>query len=612
MTASALPIQGLIQISLTITPNAARAQNLSTALVLTNDAVIDVTERMRSYGSLTELAQDFATNSVAYQAAVPWFGQKPQPTQLNVGRWAKTATPGQLSGAVLSSAQQLIATWNAVVAGSFSIVINGVPLAITGLNFAAAANLNGVAATIQTALAAASAGATTVWLSNGSYFLLTSGTTGTASTISFVGGPRAVGRATFSGQPTALDTLTINGTAVTFVAGAPVGNQVQIGGTLTITLANLLAFLQTSVDVNLSLMQYYVVGSVLYVQAIVIGAAGNAYTLARSSAAITLSGATLAGGSGTDISAMTGLTATSSGAYLAEGIAAESALAAVQLFDDQFPGQWYGLCLPEASDSDALAIAPYIEADNISHIYGITTQEAGALVPTNTTDLPYLLSQLGELDHSTIQYSSTSAYAVMSYLGRFATVNWDGNNTALTLMYKQEPGIVAESLTTTQANALKAKNCNVFVNYQIATGNTSSTAIIQYGVQCSGNWTDLIAGCDWFKDTVQANAFTLMFSTPTKVPQTDAGMTTIATQAIATTANQGVNNGFLAPGVWNSAGFGALNEGDYMQTGFYIYQPSVNLQPQSQRQQRISVPFQVALKTAGAVQDIVIAVEVNQ
>ena len=33
-------------------------------------------------------------------------------------------------------------------------------------------------------------------------------------------------------------------------------------------------------------------------------------------------------------------------------------------------------------------------------------------------------------------------------------------------MYKQEPGVLAELLSETQAQALKAKRCNVFVRYQ--------------------------------------------------------------------------------------------------------------------------------------------------
>ena len=44
-----------------------------------------------------------------------------------------------------------------------------------------------------------------------------------------------------------------------------------------------------------------------------------------------------------------------------------------------------------------------------------------------------------------------------SLLGRMLTVNFNANNTTITLMYKQEPGIVAETLSSSQADTLAAK-----------------------------------------------------------------------------------------------------------------------------------------------------------
>ncbi|WP_352260204.1 DUF3383 family protein, partial [Psychrobacter sp. TB55-MNA-CIBAN-0194] len=76
--------------------------------------------------------------------------------------------------------------------------------------------------------------------------------------------------------------------------------------------------------------------------------------------------------------------------------------------------------------------------------------------------------------YSVIQYSSVSPYAISSFLGRLLIVDFNGNSTTITMDYKQEPGIVAEALSTSQANALQAKNCNVFAAYQ------NNTAIVQY------------------------------------------------------------------------------------------------------------------------------------
>jgi len=117
----------------------------------------------------------------------------------------------------------------------------------------------------------------------------------------------ATGTATFSGQPSANDTLTVGGTAITFVSGAPSGNQVQIGGSLAVTLASLLSFLQASADTNLVKFNYALTASNVltftanqYVNGgTSAGTGGNALTLAKVSTNIVLSGATLAGGTGT-------------------------------------------------------------------------------------------------------------------------------------------------------------------------------------------------------------------------------------------------------------------------------------------------------------------------
>jgi hypothetical protein len=250
-----------------------------------------------------------------------------------------------------------------------------------------------------------------------------------------------------------------------------------------------------------------------------------------------------------------------------------------------------------AADSDVLAIAAYVEADTTTkHFYGVTTQEAGVLVATDTADIAYQLKQLG-YNHTAVQYSSSNPYAVVSLLARILTTNWSANNTTITLMYKQEPGIVPETLNVTQVNNLEAKNCNVFVKYN------NNTAIIEMGTSASGQFIDTIIGLDWLALTLQANWYAALYASPTKIPQTDAGMHDLATVP-TNTCLEAVNNGLIAPGTWNSGGFGQLSQGQFLAQGFYVYQPSVNSQSETQRQTRVSVPFQIAVKLAGAVQTI--------
>lgn len=116
----------------------------------------------------------------------------------------------------------------------------------------------------------------------------------------------ATNLASFSGQPSANDTLTIAGTAVTFVTATPTGTQVKIGTNLAATLSNLLAMLQASADTGLIKSNYAIAGSTLKMtvnqfvnSGANAGTAGNSITLAKSSTVITIGGATFSGGVGT-------------------------------------------------------------------------------------------------------------------------------------------------------------------------------------------------------------------------------------------------------------------------------------------------------------------------
>lgn len=499
MSAQGLPVSRLINVSVVLTPPAAEAPNLNSCLAIGSSNVIDVSERIRSYGDIEEVAADFGTSAPEYEAAALFFGQSPQPNQLFIGRWAETATSGILYCGALTPTEQLIATWNAVVAGNFKIVING--SAATNVvcgSFAAAGNLNAVAAIIQTAVRAVASGgftlATVVW--DGSRFIFTSGTTGVASTF----------------------------------------------GAMTAGTAN---------DISGMLK-------------------GTAGTLGK----------------------------------IVGGIAAETPVQAVAILDNQSQ-YWYLTSFADDSltNDQIIAVAGYIEAANNKHIYGVSTADPNVADATSTTDIAYELQQL-HYNRTTVQYSQ-NPYAVFSMLGRAVTVNFAGNSTVISLMYKGEPGVVAENLTSNQANAIDGKNANVYVNYN------NDTAIIQYGKMASGYYFDEIQDTDWLAYTIQNNVFNLLYTSATKIPQTDAGNHLIS-NAIEAACSQAVANGTLAPGQWNANGFGQLVQGQYLDKGYYIYAPPIYLQSQADREARKSVPFQVAAKLEGAINTVDVIVNVNR
>jgi hypothetical protein len=211
---------------------------------------------------------------------------------------------------------------------------------------------------------------------------------------------------------------------------------------------------------------------------------------------------------------------------------------------------------------------------------------------------------LGGYEQTFIQYSSYSPYAVTSMFGRLFSVDFTQQNSMIDLMYKQEPGINPEYLSTTEANVLQGKRCNVYVEYN------NDTSILQYGV-CSGPvYIDEIYGCNWMQNAAQTACFNVNYTSPTKVPQTDSG-TNQYVNALSGVFEQAVNNGFAAPGQWNAPGFGSLVEGQYLKLGYYIYAPPISSQSESDREARESVPIQSAVKLAGSTQTVGIMLNVN-
>lgn len=487
-----LSVSDVVNVQVVMSPKAAAMRNFGSLLILGASNAIDTNERLRLYTSLDAIATDFGTTAPEYLAADLYFSQTPQPAVCYIGKWAQAATSGILHGGILTTAQQALANFTAIINGGMKITIDGTQKSLTALNFSGAANLNGVASIVTTALAGAG---TVTWNATYGRFEVTSATTGATSTVS--------------------------------QATAPT--------------------------------------------------------------------------SGTDVSGLLGL---ATGSAVA-GIAAESMLSAVTTLANM-SNDWYGLNVAASGiqDSDRLAVAGFIEGASVSRIYGITTQNTAVLDPTQTTDIA---SQLKALNYKRtfVQYSSSSPHAAASLFGRAFTVDFNGSNTTITLKFKQEPGVAAENLTETQAAALKSKNCNVLVQYN------NQTAIVQEGVMVNGYFFDEVHGTDWLQNDVQTAIYNLLYTSTTKIPQTDAGVNMILA-TIESCLDQAVNNGLVAPGVWSAAGFGALAQGQTLSKGYYVYAPPVSSQAQADREARKAPVIQCAIKLAGAVHSVNTIINVNR
>ena len=259
---------------------------------------------------------------------------------------------------------------------------------------------------------------------------------------------------------------------------------------------------------------------------------------------------------------------------------------------------WYGLAVATAaddvvSDEDILAVAAAIEAAGQSRVFAVTTASEATLSATSTTDLAARLKAAGYA-RTFVQYSTHSRFAAVSAFARAFTVNFSGSNTTLTLKFKTEPGVTYETLSASQAAVLESKRANAYVLF------ANDSAILQQGVMANGDFFDERHGLDWLQNYVQTNLYNLLYTSTSKIPQTEAGITRLLSNVEAS-MDQAVTNGLIAPGVWNGGAIGQLAAGDTLTKGYYAYAQPLALQAQADREARKAPLIQVACKLAGAV-----------
>ncbi|ESQ82393.1 hypothetical protein AEAC466_17370 [Asticcacaulis sp. AC466] len=107
----------------------------------------------------------------------------------------------------------------------------------------------------------------------------------------------AAGKITFSAQPAATSTITLNGTVWTFVASGATGNQIAIGANLAATMTALAAALNASAETQTAKVTYTADATSISLVYDVLGPGGNTYTIATTGNSNgTVSAGTLTGG----------------------------------------------------------------------------------------------------------------------------------------------------------------------------------------------------------------------------------------------------------------------------------------------------------------------------
>ncbi len=260
---------------------------------------------------------------------------------------------------------------------------------------------------------------------------------------------------------------------------------------------------------------------------------------------------------------------------LANGTSAETVTAALNAIS-QKNNAYYGIALEKSmrektlvnSEVAVTAAASFAEAN--SKMFGTTTNTATAIT-ASTTDILTALA-LAEYNNTFCVYSSTIAeYPECSVMGRLFTVDYTPANSAITLMFKQLPGITQENLSSSEASILIGKGGNVFDSVG---GNAMYTA----GQQVNGRFTDEVHALAWLKSELENEVFAAMYLASTKIPYTNGGV------AILVQAMRGVLDRAYAGDV---LGEGQLSDGTIVPNGYIITTLPVSQVPTADKEQRL-------------------------
>ena len=262
------------------------------------------------------------------------------------------------------------------------------------------------------------------------------------------------------------------------------------------------------------------------------------------------------------------------------------------------------------TDDEAVAASTLVQSMNnrilmlpASSVNALTAETGLFAKVASNTRTKCVLYTLGEDEETAALNARLFAAA---YLSRGFAVNYSGSNTTITMNLKDLVGIQADTnISEGILSQCVAIGADCFPSIEGLPKVISNRQ--------GGMYFDQVTNQIWFLNAIQRAVFNVLAQTNTKIPQTEAGLEKI-TKAIRQVCNQGVTNGFIAPGTWNSSDtFGVYADfyRNIEEFGYYIYHQPVSEQLQSEREQRKAPLFSIAAKEAGSVHqaNIIIYIE---
>lgn len=303
-----------------------------------------------------------------------------------------------------------------------------------------------------------------------------------------------------------------------------------------------------------------------------------------------------AGASGTFVGELLGL-ASGTGAVLTQGadadsLAPETKVEALDAIKAQI--EFKGVCfIDQMLDAEVPLIAAWAQA-NATLVYNVFS--GSDYLAVSDTNPVWTVKRAGQSNFRMLYSKSGNRQLAVSYMARAHVVNFGAENSALT-MHLKELAVPSEAYSQTELDSAKRVGLDVYTSIK------DVNVVLTSGANdFMDNRYNLIS----FVDAVQTDAFNLLKTAGTKVPQTIPGVNAL-TDTVEKTCTRYVRAAFIAPGTWLSANtFGdvATFKRNIEQFGYYVLAAPLSQQSQADRDARKSPVIQVAIKNAGAIHSV--------
>ena len=193
--------------------------------------------------------------------------------------------------------------------------------------------------------------------------------------------------------------------------------------------------------------------------------------------------------------------------------------------------EWFFLVTDATTDVDKLAIATYVETQDIIYVFSDTN---AATITNATTDIFSKLKALNFVKSFGIHFKDTAVkMGEAAWVGRFASAVIGSN----LWLYKTLAGLVAESYTSTEVNYLRDKEAHFYTKVG------QDSVIVGNGNVPSGEKIHVILGAIWLKIRIGERLWNLLY-TKERILYTNGGIDLFKAELV-TVLNEAVTNNIL-------------------------------------------------------------------